>query len=633
MPRATNEPLNRLVSVRVAVWLAASILLLAIASQWLGWLTLLTHSSLDFTLKWHAKTRGSPHPAILLVDIDDKSLTQLSGQLGSWPWPRSVYAYLLEGLQPYGVRSWVFDILLTEADTNRPNDDAYWLETLQRQQNIWLSAVLVPPGQGQMLHASQLPASLPLVSGEPNLTVNALWPLGWQPMAARVGLINVTADRDGVFRRYPLGHQVFAAPSTQNSWLFASLPWRVANSLEPERVPLTPPSTSAESPDALWLTFQSEALSPYPRISFVDAFRLALQPEPETALLFRDKILIIGASATGLADLKHTAISAQQPGMVLLATAIDNLLQGNALQRLSDHWLWLLLLWQLAGLCLLYQQSGSLAQFCWRSAGWTLLNISWLLLSLPLLLAQNWLLAPGPLLCWLLISFVAFNALAGMREYVTRRHVTSLFGRFLDPRVVSRMVSQPGLADAEKCQITVLFSDIRGFTSLSEQLDAAEVLALLNRYLSMQVATLFAYQATLDKFIGDAIMAFWGAPLPQPQQADLALKAAGAMLANLQQFKQSLPAHLQHFDIGIGIHTGEAVVGMLGTAQRLEYTAIGDTVNVASRLESISKIHGRVLCSEQTKCALHSPQPLISRGDIQLKGRAGTIHIYQLGES
>jgi len=636
MQQAHNEPLRRLMSTRTAAALAIALLLFALTSQHFGWLVLLTNSSLDLSIKWHANTQGKPHPDILLIDIDDESLTQLAPQLGAWPWPRSVYAYLLEGLKPYQVQSWVFDILLTEPDLNRPQDDAYWLETLQKQQNVWLSAVLLPSGQGQTWQANQLPSNLPLTRAAQNTAINALWPLGFAQMADRVGLINASADSDGVFRRYPLSYTAasttaLAAADQQhmNSWRFAALPWRVAQALSN---PFAKQIQTTSAADDLWLTFQSTAVIPYPRISFAKAFQLALAPPADGAALFRHKVLIIGSSAVGLADLKHTAVAAQQPGMVLLATAIDNLLQGNALQRQSDYWLYLMLIWQLIGLCALYKNTGSFGQFCWQSAGWTLLCACWLAAALPLLLQQGWLLAPGPLSCWLLICVAAFNTLAALREYGQRRYTTTLFGRFLDPRVVERMVGQPELGQADKCRITVLFSDIRGFTSLSEQLDATEVLALLNRYLSMQVATLFAHQATLDKFIGDAIMAFWGAPLPQPQQADLALKAASAMLVNLQQFKQSLPAELQHFDIGIGIHTGDAVVGMLGTLQRLEYTAIGDTVNVASRLESLSKTHGRVLCSDQTKQALHSDFPLLARGQVQLKGRAGTVEIYQLGE-
>uniref|UniRef100_A0A486XUE5 Adenylate cyclase n=1 Tax=Rheinheimera sp. BAL341 TaxID=1708203 RepID=A0A486XUE5_9GAMM len=628
MPQLLNTPLMQ--SQRFARLLAFLLLLFALLSDKLGWFQNLAWYSLDHSIRWHAAHAGQPHPDILLIDIDDDALTRLTPQLGSWPWPRSAYAYLLEGFAEYQVKSWVFDILLTEADKNRPEDDAYWLETINRQPTLFLSAVLLPSAQGRSEVANTLPAALALQSGKPDIRISALLPLGYQLLPERVGMINAVSDADGVFRRYPLqlavsnnGLLPSSVPPQAGNWLFPSLPWRVAAQAEGSAQP---------KQQQLWLTYQSEQAVPYPSIGFADAFQLALNPQPEHAELFHNKILVVGSSAVGLADLKHTAIAPQQPGMVLLATAIDNLLQENALQRKPDTWLLLLLCWQLVGLSLLYQKYANFSRYVASSVSWTLLNCLSLVLAVPALMNIGWLFAAGPILLWLILSCAGFNTLAALREYLQRQHTTAVFGRFLDPRVVASLVGQQTVSNAEKCQITVLFTDIRGFTQLSEQLDAAEVMALLNRYLSIQVNTLFAHQATLDKFIGDAIMAFWGAPLAQPNQADLALAAATAMLKNLEQFKQSLPEQLQHFDIGIGIHSGEAVVGLLGTEQRLEYTAIGDTVNVASRLESVSKTYGRVLCSEQTYQLLANNYPLRPVDSIQLKGRQASVRIYKLGD-
>lgn len=624
------KSVNYLVSPEPARALAIVMLVLAMLSQWLGYLQPLSWYSLDLSTRWHAANNGRVHPDILLIDIDDESLTSMAPHFGSWPWPRSVYAYLLEGLQDYQVKSWVLDVLLTEADNGRPEDDAYWLETMSRFPNLYLSAVLVPAGQGQLLQGSALPADLALQRGNPQQTIAALWPLGFSALPERVGMINAVPDADGIFRRYPLQHRVPALPESNKpemasgvEWVFASMPWRVAGNNLGTAIPTQPD---------LWLTFQGAEAVPYPSISFAKALQLALEPSADFAELFKDKILIIGSSAVGLADLKHTAIAPQQPGMVLLATAIDNLLQQNALRRQSDSWLLIVLIFQLAGLLFLYKKQTGFGRYCVLSAGWTVLNCVGLLLALPAFLHIGWLFASGPIWLWLVLSFAGFNTLAALREYLQRQHTTRLFGRFLDPRVVASLVGQNQIGAAEKCQITVLFTDIRGFTSLSEQLDATEVMALLNRYFAMQVNTLFQHHATLDKFIGDAIMAFWGAPLAQPNQADLALQAASAMVENLQQFKASLPEALRQFDIGIGIHTGEALVGMLGTEQRLEYTAIGDTVNIASRLESVSKTYGRVLCSEQTKQALSADYPLSAVGEVQLKGRQASIQVYRLGE-
>lgn len=173
----------------------------------------------------------------------------------------------------------------------------------------------------------------------------------------------------------------------------------------------------------------------------------------------------------------------------------------------------------------------------------------------------------------------------------------------MDPKVVSQLVESPDWqrhVQPRDCQITVLFSDIRAFTTLSESRSAQQVMDLLNAYFALQVETIFKYGGTLDKFIGDAIMAFWGAPIADPQQADNAIKAAIEMERNLYWFRSTLDAELQHFDIGIGIHTGNAMVGVLGCEQRFDYTAIGDTVNLASRIEGLTKEYGRILISDST---------------------------------
>ncbi len=604
---------QQFVGIKHSIWLIVLLFLFATLSFLQAWFRPLDAASLDLAQRWHATHHGTPHPDILLIDIDDKSLSQMAAQVGAWPWPRSVYAYLLEGIQPHKPKAWVFDLLLSEADLDRPDDDAYWLSILPKHDNLYLSAVRLGPEQGIAQQAKSLDPALLLQPGPHNPAVPVLWPLGTSDMPTRVGLINATADPDGIYRRYPLQHQIAG-------WLFPSLPWRFS---QPKALP---------AQQDLWLTFQSPLAVPYPSISFADAFALAFEPSADAQRIFAGKILIIGSSAVGLADLKHTAIAAQQPGMVLLATAIDNLLQNNALQRQSDMPLLALLCLQLLALQLAYRRTAGFQQFCLFSLLILVIIILCSSVGWVLLLKQGQLLAASTYGLWLLLNTAAFNTYSAIGEYQTRQHTTRLFSRFVDPRVVRSLISQQQALATQKCQITVLFTDIRGFTSLSEQLDADTVLQLLNDYLQLQVATLFAHQATLDKFIGDAIMAFWGAPLPQAQQADLALKAAVALVDNLQQFCARLPADLPHFDIGIGIHTGSAIVGLLGTEQRLDYTAIGDTVNVASRLESATKDYGRILCSADTVAHCQQAHALHLVGDIQLKGRSSGIRIYRLGD-
>jgi len=230
---------------------------------------------------------------------------------------------------------------------------------------------------------------------------------------------------------------------------------------------------------------------------------------------------------------------------------------------------------------------------------------------------------------WLYYAIAAL--LEYLREKSARHRAVSMFSRFLDPRVVHELVegNPESAVSSRSQQITVLFSDIRGFTTLSENRSAGEILDLLNRYFSRQVKVIFEHGGTMDKFIGDAIMAFWGAPVAQDDHAGRAVAAALDMVDALQQFKQESGELGETFDIGIGIHSGEAVVGMIGFEERMDYTCIGDTVNLASRIEGQTKGLSRVLVSAETRALCQDEFDFVDHGSYKVKGREQEAHLYE----
>ncbi|MBU4046285.1 MAG: adenylate/guanylate cyclase domain-containing protein, partial [Gammaproteobacteria bacterium] len=204
-----------------------------------------------------------------------------------------------------------------------------------------------------------------------------------------------------------------------------------------------------------------------------------------------------------------------------------------------------------------------------------------------------------------------------------------LFSRFVNPHVVQELVAHGGLSrQGESRQITILFSDIRGFTTLSEKRTPEQVVELLNRYFSLQVEVVFRHGGSLDKFIGDCIMAFWGAPLDDPDHAKHAVEAALEMGEVLQKFKKELGEEDATFDVGIGIHSGPAVVGLIGSEQRREYTAIGDTVNLGSRIEGLTKGVSRILVSRETMQACGDAFEFQSFGSFKVKGREQEVELF-----
>jgi adenylate cyclase len=237
------------------------------------------------------------------------------------------------------------------------------------------------------------------------------------------------------------------------------------------------------------------------------------------------------------------------------------------------------------------------------------------------------------LFAWALYLFGAM--LAYLREKRTREQAVRLFSRFLNPAVVKQIVDQGETIESlsgKTRQMSILFSDIRGFTTLSETRPPQEIVALLNRYFSRQVAVVFRHGGTLDKFIGDCIMAFWGAPLEDPHHAEHAVAAALEMEQVLLAFKKELGEEGREFDVGIGIHSGAAVVGFIGAEQKLDYTAIGDAVNLASRIEGLTKhAHSRILVSRETMMACNNAFAFSSRGSYKVKGRTQEVELFEPG--
>jgi adenylate cyclase len=314
----------------------------------------------------------------------------------------------------------------------------------------------------------------------------------------------------------------------------------------------------------------------------------------------------------------------------VITTAIANLRAGDWLREWPTRWPLALAL--AAALAAVFRRRhGPLRTGVALGAATAVLaGLSWAALSANV---------HAPVGAALLLAWLGFGLFTLQAQWLDRREreaTIGIFGRFLDPRVVAGLVETGELSRDQKPharQITILFSDIRGFTTLSETRTPEQVVHLLNRYFSRQVDVVFRHGGTLDKFIGDAVMAFWNAPTDTPGHAGKAVAAAIEMTRALDDFKRELAAGnegLGDFDIGIGLHTGPAVVGFLGSDTRMEYTAIGDTVNLASRIESATKGVARVLVSDATRDACDVAGIRFEhRGQFHVKGREKPVDLYE----
>jgi adenylate cyclase len=554
----------------------------------------------------------APDPDVVLVDVDEKSLVKMQGIAGRFPWPREVYATLVAGLAAQKPRAIVFDILFAEPDKFRPESDAAFIETASLHDNIFFPMVWLDSKSGEP--AAEVAALLGLVKGlnaDPNARI-AVTPPKVLPIKLwhTAGTINFLADADGVGRRYELRHRV-------GGWDLLSLPARVA-------MDLSYPVPNADNTVLAWRGEPGKM----PRVSFSDLYEdfdrsKRVRPPDE----FKGKIVIIGVGAAALGDLRVTPLSNTQPGSEMLATAIENLKNGRSMRYADAAWP------AAIGIALIF-----LLYFAFqrrvdaRATGGVLVLVSGGLLFTSYVAAGGLVLLPvlTPLVAaW---SFYVAAALSEyLRERQARREAVAQFSRFVNPEVVKQLIERGGIEGAGQTrQVTLLFSDIRGFTTLSEAKRPEEVVAILNRYFSMQVDVVWRHGGTLDKYIGDCIMALWGAPLDDAQQARNAVACALDMADTLQVFKRELGAAEQNFDVGIGVHGGPAVVGFIGSEKKREYTAIGDTVNLASRIEGLTKdAKRRILVSRDTMEQCADAFDFVSCGTFPVKGRAQPVELFE----
>ena len=352
------------------------------------------------------------------------------------------------------------------------------------------------------------------------------------------------------------------------------------------------------------------------------------------------KVVVIGAGYASMNDLHPTPYSTSigganilMPGPEIQANVIETLLAGEFLDEVPAA----------TRLLTFATLLGALAWFGMRmSAGRSVILITLAMLAAALaaylLFRQNLLFPVAHLQAGMIIVLICLALLRLTREERERQRIGLMFGRYVSPQVVTALLESPELPElgGQSRQISVLFSDIRNFTTLAEKLSAREVVELLNTYFERACAVLLAEGATIDKFIGDAIMAEFGAPLTQADHAGRALRAAVALRAVAVEFrgwvKQRFPGRdLPEFDIGIGVHSGEAVIGNIGSSVRMEYTAIGDTVNIASRLEGQTKETGaHILASRDTVSMFGGALQKGARFRLTVKGRTAPVEAFEI---
>ena len=548
---------------------------------------------------------------IVVIGMDQYALDVL----GPMPWPRSYMAEAIEILNadPENAPAVIGVDVLYVGESADPSADA--------------ALAAAAEAGGNVVVASAATFGSVLVTEGENFYMDTQAMLAWDTpfddlaAAADTGHVNAMTDSDGILRHALL--YVDAPEGRVNS--FARVIYECyaqAKGLEQKALPKTDKS------GFFYLPYTAEPGGYYDGVSIVDVLEGTVEPS-----YYAGKIVLIGPYAAGLQDEYTTAIdhASHMYGIEIQANQIDAFHSGF-LPREMSRALQLAALFLLCVLALpwLIDRRVGVATLIWLTVCgcWALACV--LLYRQGLVLHVLWI----PLAMTVLyIGSVAVNYIRAAQE---KRRVTATFGRYVDPAILKELLVQGGAAEdlgGKMFEIAVLFVDIRGFTTMSEALPPTTIVEILNRYLTLTTECIMRYHGTLDKYVGDCTMAFWNAPLPQEDPVYLACCAAMDMVEGSKALGEELMERYgRTVSFGVGVHVGPAVVGNIGAPQRMDYTAIGDTVNTSARLEANAP-GGKVLISRVVADALGDRAKVTSLGDtIKLKGKAAGFECLTLDE-
>ncbi|WP_332690669.1 CHASE2 domain-containing protein [Devosia sp.] len=564
---------------------------------------------------------------VRIVDIDEASLIAL----GQWPWSRQSMARIADRLTELGAAAVAFDVLFAEPDRLSPSAivaggadyDAQFAQALAGRPTI---LVMSRTGQGTAAPAPKSGYAMTGTDPLPRLPVldGVAAPLpALAEAAAGLGVASLDREGAGVARRLPLLWSSGTAPlptlSVETLRVALGVSTLVvlgdtagAGTVEGLRIGQFDVPTGPSGD--MWLYYRELAPDTY-----VSAQRLLSADYNELAPLLSGHIVLIGASAAGLLDIRASPLGGAVPGVSIHLQALEQMLTGTFLHRAD----WV------GGLELLLIAASAVAVVLALLLTGPLLGLLVSGVVAAAVLAGSWLafarygllIDPGFALFAVLVAYAAMAFFQFAVTDADKRRIRRAFAHYVEPSLLAQIEADDGLLKlgGDVRELTVMFSDVRNFTALSERTAPAELVGILNRLFAALGAAIVAHLGTIDKFMGDAVMAFWNAPVDVPQHARRACEAALAMREALHRLNGQ-QASVEPIAIGIGISTGPALVGNMGFEARFDYSCIGDTVNVASRLEGACRHVGYdILVTAETRAAV--PElAFLDAGCVVLKG-------------
>jgi adenylate cyclase len=660
-----------LAGLAIGVGSAAVVLLLNSA----GWLETLELKAYDWRVRMlyrirHANGQPLVNTDIVLVEINDASIRALSADVGRWPWPRALQAMLLEYVSRGKPRAIAVDLafleperasryeFLDQGEITSADSDKRLADIVAAAGNVILLADAVDAGlEGEVIEQQPWPAPPyalgPAIEERPVITV----PHGaLATAAAGLGHNFLALDFDGPARRIPpfVRRGSRYMPSIGVAAALAAGGFRPeevvleGNSLRvrDRRIPLLPvrvadvknPATAHDQWTML-INYRAPSVvdgkRPYPsyeaRRVIQSLLEVAVGDKPTIpAEAFKDKLVFVGLDLSGAVDVFQTPFGAgSMRGIQLHASIADSIL-SNRFIRPAPRWSTVAA--TLSGAILIGLLSAVLP-FSVAAGGTAAFAAAWTGGALYGFDRGLWLAIVQPLLAVAMALF-AGTAYRYFVEDAEKRKVSRLFGRYVSRDVYKQLMNDPSKAElgGARREMSVLFSDLRGFTSITEKGEPEALVQQLNEYFTRMVEIVFRNGGTIDKFVGDMVMALFGAPVDDVTHAEAAVKTAVEMVRELAQMNRRWAAEGRvQLDIGIGVNSGDMIAGNIGSSAIMSYTVIGDNVNLGARLESLNKEYrSRIIISDATRSRLRTSYELRPLGGVVVKGKTRPVEIFEV---
>ena len=603
---------------------------------------------------WRARALARPSAAteqVKLVLLDQESLDWGSQAQGlSWPWPREVYSPLLDYLKRNDARTAAFDVLFTEPSAYGVPDDealgaaiarfghfvgAVFLGRQTEQTATWPEHAKPSPIEIQGLEA--------WLAAHPEAAADLVAPRAAFPVpevagaAAALGNVSAAADADGIYRR-AAPFRIFDGQVLPTlgfaTWLAGLGADRGEISIRPGELAVGGRRIPLDARGRMILKFRGptrthQAFGAAAVIQSEVRLLEGAEPPIQDGRVFKNAHVLFGFSAPGLKDTVTSPMGAGYPGVEIHATMLDDLLAGDFLRDVpaAANWAWILVLALAAGVVAASARNG------WHSAA-----AAFVLIPLPVLAGlaawpAGYVLPAAGAMVGVVLALLGGAVANFVLEGRQKLFLKGAFKHYLSPDVIEQILRDPGSLKlgGEKRELTIFFSDLQGFSTISEKLGPEDLTKLLNDYLTDMTDIILAEGGTLDKYEGDAIIAFWNAPLHQPDHAVRAVRASVRCQRKLAErraeFAQRTGATLK---MRIGLNTGAVVVGNMGSSNRFDYTVLGDAANLASRLEGANKALGTYLMiAESTWALTNGAFPGRELGQLTVVGRKTPVRVFE----